>query len=154
VQNKKKEVIPDVVKSVVDLHVAAVALIFDAVNLTDYYTAFHKRSAPYQLAIIINGSKENAAQLDDLARYIELMISESDAHIKILNELKTRHYDDEDLNDQYRIYDEIGIPYNIVLDDKALNDGLFDLRNRNTTLCEKIHLSDVANYLIKIFNSG
>lgn len=152
--NRKKEIIPDIIKSVVDLQVAAIALLFDAVNLTEYYTAHHRRIAPYQVAIIINGCQRNSKQLNDLSRYIELLINKTEPKIKVLNELTTRNYDTSELDKQYQTYDEIGIPYNIILDNDALNNGLFHLRNRNTTLSEKIHLSDVTNYLIKIFNSG
>lgn len=154
IPNHKTEVIPDVIKSVVDLNAATMALIIDAVNLTDYYTAFHRRIAPYQIALLCNGSREYSDELSDLARYIELLIMETEPKIKVLNELKEKSYNTEGLDKQYSAFDTMGIPYNIVLDDNSLDDGFLHLRNRNTTLAEKIHLSDVTNYLIKIFTSG
>ncbi|KAG5684598.1 hypothetical protein PVAND_013823 [Polypedilum vanderplanki] len=153
IPNKKKEIIPDVIKTVVDLQTASMAFLFDALSLTDYYTAFHRRIAPFQLSIIPNGSRENAKKLDDLARYIELLIIESEPKIKVLNDLKTRNYDESEFIKQCSFHDKMGIPYNILIDERSLDEGFLKLRNRNTTLSEKIHLSDVTNYLIKIFTS-
>lgn len=151
VPNRKKEVIPDVIESVVDLQVASFALLMDAVNLSDDYTAFHRRSAPYQLALVIDGVSKN---LIDLARYIELLLRATEPQIEILNESAIKVHSKAGVGEQFAKFDKIGIPYAIVLDEKALESGLFKLRSRNTTLSETIHLSDVTNYLIKIFNSG
>lgn len=147
--NRKKETIPEVIESVVDLQVASFALLTDAVNLSDDYTAFHRQSAPFQLALIV---KEPSKDLVDLARYIELLVESTDPNISILNESKISSLDE--LSSQYKIYDDIGIPYILVLDPSALEHGMFKLRNRNTTLSETIHISDVSNYLTKIFNSA
>lgn len=154
ISNRKKEVIPEVIECTIDLNIASMSLLFDAANLSEYYTALHRRIAPYQLALISKGDREHSKDLDDLAKYIELLIGKAEPKIKVLNELKTQNYDEIQIGDQLKSYDEIGIPYNILLDESALKDGLFKLRNRNTTLSETIHLSDVTDYLIKIFNSG
>lgn len=151
--NRKKEVIPDVIECTIDLQIAAMSLLFDAANLSEYYTALHRRIAPYQLALITNGDREHSKDLVDLAKYIELLIGKAEPKIKVINELQTLNYDEIQLQEQFKAYDEIGIPYNIVLNENALKDGLFELRNRNTTLSESIHLSDVTGYLLKIFNS-
>ena len=157
IPNRDKKVLPDVIEGTIDLQIAAMSLLFDAASLSEYYTALHRRIAPYQLALIPKGDRQHSKDLDDLAKYIELLIHKAEPRIKVLNELHTRNYDKFQLEGQYKIYDEIGIPYNIILDEKALKDGLFGLRNRNTTLTETIHLSDVNDvdgYLIKVFNSG
>lgn len=138
--NRKREVVPDVIEVVVDFNVAAYAFLLDAVDFSDHYTALHRRSAPFQLAII---ASETSKDLVNLARFIELLIHETDPRIKILNK-STEDFD---------ALDSIGVPYAIVLDEQALESGMFKLRNRSTTLSETIHLSDVNNYLIKIFDA-
>ena len=150
VPNRKKEVIPDVIETTIDFQVAALSLLMDAVNLTDDYTAFHRRTAPYQLALIVNGTSKD---LIDLARYIELLVHQTDPKIEILNESKALIRNEEELRNCFEKFDQIGIPYAIILDENALQQGLFKLRNRNTTLSETIHLNDVTDYLIKIFTS-
>lgn len=151
IPNRKKEVIPDVIETTVDLQVASLALLMDAVGLSEDYTAFHRRSAPYQLALIVNGASKD---LIDLAKYIELLVQQTDPKIEILNESKAAISNQNELISRFDKFDKIGIPYAIILDEKALESGLFQLRNRNTTLSETIHLSDVTNYLIKLFTSG
>lgn len=151
VPNRKKEIIPDVIETVVDLQIASFALLLDGVNLSEDYTALHRRSAPYQLALLSHGESND---LVDLARYIELLVNATDPNIEILNASKTKILNKDELKVQFDQLDMVGIPYAIVLDDKALEHGLMQLRNRNTTLYETIHLSDVTNYLIKIFASG
>ena len=150
IPNRKKETIPDVIEAVVDLQIASFALLLDAVNSSEHHTALHRRSAPYQLALIKKGASKD---LIDLARYIELLVETAEPRIEILNSSKVKISDDDDLERQFETFDNIGIPYAIILDESALESGLFKLRNRNTTLAETIHLSDVNNYLIKIFNS-
>lgn len=151
VPNRKEALLPDVIECVIDLQVASLSLLFDAANLTEYYNALHRRIAPYQLAIIVKGDRERSKDLEDLARYIELLVQKAEPKIKVLNELNSSRT----LEEQLKTYDEIGIPYSITLDAaSALDDGILALRNRNTTLCETIHLSDVTDYLIKIFMSG
>lgn len=150
VPNRKKETIPDVIETVVDFQVASLALLLDAANLSDEYTAFHRRSAPYQLAII---AEQQSKDLIDLARYIELLVQGTDANIEVLNDSKLKLQEDGQIEKQLEQFDDIGIPYTVMLNLQALESGLFRLRNRNTTLSETIHISDVTNYLIKIFTS-
>lgn len=139
VPNRKKETVPDVIEAVVDLQVASLALLLDAVHLPEHHTALHRRTAPYQLAVITEG---NSKDLNDLARFVELLVTETEPRIETLR-----------TTDDFETLDSIGIPYAIILDEKALESGLFKLRSRNTTLSETIHLSDVNNYLVKIFNA-
>lgn len=88
-----------------------------------------------------------------MARYIELTIKEKDPSINILNELTHKNLNHKQLHSHFEEFDQIGIPYTVILDESVLKNGLFKLRNRNTTISETIHLSDVGNYVIRIFNS-
>lgn len=146
--NRKKETVPEVIETVIDLQVAAFALLMDAVNLSNDYTNLHRRSAPYQLALITDGT---SSDVSDLARYIQLLIEATDKKIQVLNEPQSTKKSKEDC---FKRYDQIGVPYTIIVNDESLKFGFLKLRNRNTTLSETIHLSDVTNYLIKIFSSG
>ena len=72
------------------------------------------------------------------------------------------------LDEQYRLYDELGVPYTVVLNESTLKDGLAHLRNRDTTLLvryvifseiivvllcfqEQVHVVDLPAYVEKIF---
>ncbi|CRL02311.1 CLUMA_CG015110, isoform A [Clunio marinus] len=148
--NKKRDIIPDVIETTVDLHIASLALLLDAVNFSSEYIALHRRSAPYQLALIIS---EASNDLIDLARYIELLILNTEPEIDILNDAVKITVNKQSLNERLENFDQIGIPYSIILDKTSLDEGFLKLRNRNTTLNETIHLSDVTKYLINIFKS-
>lgn len=146
--NRKKETVPDIVETDFDLQLAALSLLLDAVHLSDECTYLHRRSAPYQLALISNGSSTDVIKL---TKYIELLIQATDEKIGILNE---PHSIDSNQEEHFKMCDKIGVPYTIIVDEESLNSGFLKLRNRNTTLSETIHLSDVTNYVIKIFSSG
>lgn len=89
--------------------------------------------------------------LKDLSRYITLILQ--NANISILN-LEINIFTQKDqLEQQYVNMDSIGVPYGITLEDETLKNGLMKLRNRDTTLCENIHISYVPHYLLKIFHS-
>ena len=176
VPRKKTEMIPSVIESVISLEIAALGILFDAVDSFES-TAFHRRLAPFQIVLTTVAKVEGNLnyfhkiltilisncylytddainqELTDLARYIELTINEQDSSINILNELSHKNLDQKQLLQYFEEFDQIGIPYTIILNESVLKNGLFKLRNRNTTISETIHLSDVKNYVIKIFNS-
>lgn len=58
-----------------------------------------------------------------------------------------------DLESKYLHDDSIGVPYGILLEPDSLVTGFFKLRNRDTTLLETVHISQLESYLLKIFNS-
>uniref|UniRef100_A0A8D8AGK5 DNA polymerase subunit gamma-2, mitochondrial n=1 Tax=Culex pipiens TaxID=7175 RepID=A0A8D8AGK5_CULPI len=49
--------------------------------------------------------------------------------------------------------DSIAVPYCLLLRDQCLQNCLFQLRSRDTTLSETIHISDLPQYLLKIVTS-
>ena len=50
IPRKKTEVIPSVIESVISLEIAALGILFDAVDLFES-TAFHRRLAPFQIVL-------------------------------------------------------------------------------------------------------
>lgn len=149
--NKKNETLPDIIETVIDLQVASLALLSDAINLSEDYLALHRCLAPYQLVVVVQKSSKD---LKDLARYIELLVTETDPSIAVFTDNNENDTGQDDMKIKLKRYDDIGVPYSIILDETALAEGLFRLRSRNTTLSETIHLSDVTIYLTRIFKSG
>lgn len=58
-----------------------------------------------------------------------------------------------DLERTFSEMDAIGIPYGLILDDTSLQNGVMQLRNRDTTICETIHISYLPQYLLQIVRS-
>lgn len=86
-----------------------------------------------------------------MARYITLILEK--ANISIINLEKFIFTHKDDLDREYVNMDSIGVPYGITLEEETLQSGLMKLRNRDTTLCENIHISYIPHYLLKIFQS-
>lgn len=149
--SRKKE-IPWVIQSVTCLETATLNIILDAIELSaDGTFKFHRRLAPYQISIVKMGCNK---ELLDLARYIEMLIENADKSINILNSSSIEILDEKSLLTNFVEIDKsIGIPYSLVVDDNTLKTGLLELRNRDTTLSETIHISDIPSYIVKIFNS-
>jgi len=80
-----------------------------------------------------------------LGNYIKLLLNKS--NIKVFN-----CENQFTLNENITEIDEIGIPYIIIINETSLINGLINLRNRDTTISEIIHLTDIPDYLLKIFS--
>jgi DNA polymerase gamma 2 len=149
--SRKKEV-PWIIQSITCLETATLNILLDSLTSLDSIFKFHRRLAPYQISIF-KLSEENQDLLD-LARFIELLITREDQKIKVLNKSDIKVKNQLELKRELERLDaEIGIPYSIVLDGNSLKTGLLKLRNRNTTLSETIHISDIPGYIVKIFNA-
>lgn len=88
--------------------------------------------------------------LQNLARYVELLLQKKSKLIAVLNNPETTG--EIDLELQLMLLDEVGTPYTIILDKASLHTGLLQLRNRNTTLNETVHISYLDAYLLKMFD--
>lgn len=89
------------------------------------------------------------ADLNDLAIYIRMLLNRS----KIITfDFVDHSFDNESaLNLKFNETDAIGIPYGLILNEISLQNGFMKLRNRDTTLSETIHISQLNDYVPKIF---
>lgn len=129
------------------------ATLIDAVDTgTTSEINFHRKIAPYQCSIFATvNDQTDQVELQDLAKYITSLLRRS--NISTLNAPKCFVSGEDALNVAIGEMDNIGVPYGILLDEHSLRNGLIKLRNRDTTISETIHLSDVPDYLLKIFHS-
>lgn len=51
-------------------------------------------------------------------------------------------------------YDEMGVIFTIVISDSTLENGIVVLRNRDTTMKEMLHISEVKNFLMKYIDAA
>lgn len=100
---------------------------------------------------IFNLDISTSNDLKDLVNYVSMLLQRS--NIYIFNE-NNCHFDEEaTLQRKFNEMDAIGVPYGILVDSNSLKTGFMKLRNRDTTLSETIHISDLCEYLPKIFQS-
>lgn len=57
------------------------------------------------------------------------------------------------LEAQFKQYDQLGVPYSVILNDKTLVDGISQLRSRDTTLKEQVHVTNLVSYVEQLFKN-
>lgn len=122
---------------------------------------FHRKLAPYSISFAIAGGGSmwikvfleesnlksvlvaaNISELTDLALYLTKQLRTN--HVSTLFLPSSSKLS---LEAQWRQYDELGVPYNVLLNEKTLKDGLALLRSRDTTL--KVRVSTHRNFKFK-----
>lgn len=93
----------------------------------------------------------------DLQTHLILVLKRAGLRVYVpgnLPENVTLYYNKNGKEDSLAVADRLGIPYDILIDEnESLKTGFLKLRNRDTALSEIIHISDIPNYLLKIFHS-
>ncbi|PWA32734.1 hypothetical protein CCH79_00012521 [Gambusia affinis] len=51
-------------------------------------------------------------------------------------------------------YDEMGVLFTVVIDEKTLESGLLQVRSRDTTVKETMHISEIRNFLSKYISAA
>ncbi|KAL5276013.1 hypothetical protein ACFFRR_001689 [Megaselia abdita] len=133
------------IQSTVSLDEAVMGILLDASE--GAMLRLHRNLAPYQVSLL-HCSKDGETRL--LRDHVFQNLKESGVRMDPeFNKFK----DSSDLERLIRTKDYIGIPFDVIVEDEALNSGLLKLRNRDTTISELIHISSLSDYLVKILNS-
>uniref|UniRef100_A0A182J9N4 Anticodon-binding domain-containing protein n=1 Tax=Anopheles atroparvus TaxID=41427 RepID=A0A182J9N4_ANOAO len=153
VPNSKKKIVPSAVRVRHDLYRASLAVLMDALESysSEQCIKIHRKIAPFKCGIVYRLKDEHLQQdMLDLSKHLTVVLRK--AQLSVLNCALQQHCKtaDSDYRKQLAHLDVIGVPYTIVLHDEALKTGLMQLRSRDTTLCETIHISDLPEYLLKI----
>lgn len=127
---------------------SVVAFLIDSlpeVETDDFTMHLHRKLSPYKIGILLEATAgESAGDLRDLGKLVGFELEKS--HLNVFDEYEIGN----SLEDNLAYSDKIGTPYNLILSNASLESGLLELRNRNTTLSEVIHISDVPEHLDKI----
>uniref|UniRef100_A0A1A9Z447 Anticodon-binding domain-containing protein n=1 Tax=Glossina pallidipes TaxID=7398 RepID=A0A1A9Z447_GLOPL len=138
------------IRSSINLEIATTALLLDAVeNSQGLLISLNRKLAPFQcaLACLHEGDKLDK-DLIDLCLHIGHIIR------KIGLRVYDRHIHQSNysmLIEEFTRTDCLGIPYAILIEKDSLKTGLLKLRNRDSSLAETIHISDIKTYLFGIF---
>ncbi|XP_050301645.1 DNA polymerase subunit gamma-2, mitochondrial [Anthonomus grandis grandis] len=153
----KKRIQPHSIISTINLTTMFMTTICDAYDESEYkgnsrtLLRFHRKLAPYRIsfAIVSSGVSANVlSELNDLALYLTKQLRLN--HVSTLFSASSSKLS---LEAQWRLYDEMGIPYNILLNEKTLKDGLAFLRSRDTTLKEQVHVTELVGYVDQLFRN-
>lgn len=102
----------------------------------------NRRLSPYKLCLLTEDRL--SGDLKDFARLVELELGNT--QLNVLNEIGGSG----NIADKFAYADGIGIPYSLILGEESLQTGCIKLRNRNTTLTEVIHLTDLPKYVERV----
>lgn len=151
---------PTIIRATVGLESSTLALVLDACDEAEADELVLDRTiAPFQCAVLA-ASPDGDRHLSDLVQYVRLLLSRAGI---AMYEADDGASDPEGASlcadartQRQRIahLDRIGVPYVLLLNGESLRRGFMELRNRDTTLCETIHISDVPGYLVDIFGLG
>lgn len=105
----------------------------------------HTKLAPYKVCISVSAEhSDDLKNLKDVAVHLEKELKK--CRITVFPCFETSL---EDNHLKFRRYDEMGVPYTVVLNKKALNSGIAGLRSRDTTLEEQVHIAELTSKLLK-----
>lgn len=51
-------------------------------------------------------------------------------------------------------YDEMGVLFTVVISDNTLENGLLQVRSRDTTIKETVHISETRNYIFRYISAA
>ncbi|KAF2882739.1 hypothetical protein ILUMI_23472 [Ignelater luminosus] len=109
----------------------------------------HRKLTPYKISFSIIASQAAVTEeLSQLALYLCRKLR-SDHISSLLLPSATKN----SLESQYRHYDQLGIPYTVVLNENTLKNGIAFLRSRDTTLKEQVHVSSLSEYVQQLFKN-
>ncbi|XP_053662418.1 DNA polymerase subunit gamma-2, mitochondrial [Anopheles marshallii] len=138
-----------------NLHRAILAILMDALEGAplEQCVKIHRKIAPFKCGIICQMEDPYVQDAVEQQELIDLS-----KHLSyVLRAAKLSVHDGSYNQSQYVLQlaelDQIGVPYALLLNAQTLHTGLLQLRSRDTTLSETIHLSDLPGYLLKIINA-
>ncbi|XP_060081417.1 DNA polymerase subunit gamma-2, mitochondrial-like [Ylistrum balloti] len=148
--NGKKKSLPCVIECNAVLEQGFLAFLLDAYpayhgpsnNNTKEYACLqlNPRLTPYKMAVCYQGDKSMVLQ--QLAANIGKNLRQ--AGIITLNQVSN-----SSLEKRISQNDEMGIPYTAILHDSVLEAGVVEVRSRDTTIKEQIHISQLAEFVQK-----
>ncbi|KAL9695816.1 hypothetical protein quinque_015101 [Culex quinquefasciatus] len=137
--------------SIPDQPVATLQIVLDAFESGgDASVRIHRKLAPFKCGIVcLSDNPALMPELRDLVKHLCNVLRK--ANLPVLD--CSERNDDRSLSKQLHHLDSIAVPYCLLLRDQCLQNGLFQLRSRDTTLSETIPISDLPQYLLKIVTS-
>ena len=98
--------------------------------------ALPNKAAPYALGIKVLDDNQDAK---DLARYIQLLLESESIPLLV--------------NEEYKTYDDLGVPYVITVDKESTETAVIKIYDRETCWHEEVHLAYVAPRMVRTFQN-
>ncbi|XP_022224933.2 LOW QUALITY PROTEIN: DNA polymerase subunit gamma-2, mitochondrial [Drosophila obscura] len=144
---------PAVIRSVIELETATCALLLDGCDhgRETQSLLLNRVLAPYQCGIAcLKGDPAQPGDLADLCLHIKDVLHRAGLRL-CQGDGYALTKDASELREHMEKSDMLGVPYTLLVSEQTLQNGLLQLRSRDTRLAETIHISDVPDYLLNIF---
>ncbi|CAH1388873.1 unnamed protein product [Nezara viridula] len=141
----KKRCLPHIVECKVNLDYAIFSYFCDAFTTkrNKIILKFHRKMAPFKFSFACDDtSVEESKTLHEIAELMCLELRKAGLHCL----LPSRSDFTKKLYIQLIKSDSLGIPYTAVVTNETLNNGIFGLYSRDTTLQEQVHMGKMAEY--------
>ncbi|XP_030376836.1 DNA polymerase subunit gamma-2, mitochondrial [Scaptodrosophila lebanonensis] len=151
-----KMLVPAIIRSVLELEPATCALLLDGCDhgRDTNSLLLNRVLAPYQCAIACVQGNPLSKDLLELSKHFVYVLQRAGLRLCQAGEKQsffTYAPNASELDKHVQLTDTLGVPYTLLLDEQTLQNGLLQLRNRDTKLTETIHISDIPDYLKNIF---
>ncbi|XP_077980683.1 DNA polymerase subunit gamma-2, mitochondrial-like [Glandiceps talaboti] len=101
---------------------------------------FHTRIAPFKVAVV---PVKNTRDLREISEHLARDLRKAGVNTLYVCEPQTS------LEQQFIRFDEMGVPFTVVINEKTLKNGIIAMRNRDTTLKEQLHITEVTTLLLR-----
>ncbi|XP_048482731.1 DNA polymerase subunit gamma-2, mitochondrial [Plutella xylostella] len=131
------------------LEAALITLLADGLinSSKEDYLRLHRKLAPYKVSFALQCDDDKTKKtLQDLAILLNSKLQGKNISTWF-PEFKLP------VDEQLTVNRKMGVVYTAILDDAALNNGIFYLMNSSTMLKEQIHVSDFENYAELLFKN-
>ncbi|XP_055522488.1 DNA polymerase subunit gamma-2, mitochondrial [Wyeomyia smithii] len=146
-----KPIIPDVIRIRQCVELATLQILLDAYEVGGSSSVrIHRKLAPFKCGIVclVEGNASQMNELYDLAKHLCSVLRRSNVTV-----LDCTNVSETVLAKQLHNLDAMGVPFSLILRLDSLSNGLFQLRSRDTTISETIHITDLPQYLLQIITN-
>ncbi|EDS29414.1 conserved hypothetical protein [Culex quinquefasciatus] len=140
-RTSSKRIRPSMLRLRQCVEVATLQIVLDAFESGgDASVRIHRKLAPFKCGIVcLSDDPALMPELRDLAKHLCNVLRKANLPVLDCSERNGGRF----LAKQLHHLDSIAVPYCLLLRDQCLQSGLFQLRSRDTTLSETIHISDL-----------
>lgn len=156
-KDRQKSVIPHVIAMHANMDRGLLAYLFNSLQLEKKVGVvqrkvlkLHPNLAPVKVALDMGrGTTVELRQVCEglLTEFLEADISVWPGYLQAMPQRQT-------LDKSLSKYDEMGVLFTVIISENTLENGLLLVRNRDTTIRETMHISEVKKYLQKYINAA
>ncbi|XP_070581038.1 DNA polymerase subunit gamma-2, mitochondrial-like [Ptychodera flava] len=101
---------------------------------------FHAKITPFKVAVI---PLKNTRDMREISEHLSKELRMAGVNTLYMCDTQTT------LDQHFVRFDAMGVPFTVIINENTLKNGVIAMRNRDTTLREKLHITEVTPLLLK-----